>query len=358
MTKRNLLALLLAALLLVPLAPAAAQEPEALEDPIEADVGGGVAPSTYASPGLETRTPGALDPETFDLYGPREQLVGRVTIPDDKLSVLVQPEGRGWREFRIQWLFWIATAVILVTLLALAGFYFWRGRLSIESGRSGRWVPRFNVIERFAHWATALSFITLALTGLVVTFGRTLLIPIIGHGAFTPTAEVAKSLHNWSAVPFVIGILMMLVLWIRDNIPSRADLDWVRHAGGMLRKGTSYHPETARFNAGQKGIFWAVVLGGLALAVSGYMLMAPFFWVGVNGMQIWHAVHAILAVLLIAVILCHIYLGTLGMEGAFDAMGRGEVDENWAREHHRGWYEAQAKGKVRPDPGRRGVPAE
>jgi formate dehydrogenase subunit gamma len=357
MTRWTLPALLMAALLALPLS-AAAQEPEALEDPVEAEVGGGLAPSTYASPGLETRTPGSIDPETFDLYGEREQLVGRVTIPDDKLSVLVQPEGRDWRAFRIQWLFWIAAGVILLTVAGLAGFYLWRGRLPIESGRSGRWVPRFNAVERFAHWATALSFITLALTGLIVTFGRWLLIPIIGHGAFTPTAEVAKSLHNFSAIPFVVGILLMLVLWIRDNIPNRADLDWIRHGGGMFTRTGSYHPETARFNAGQKGIFWAVVLGGLLLAVSGYILMAPFIWVDVNGMQVAHAVHGILAVLLIAVILAHIYLGTLGMEGAFDAMGRGEVDENWAREHHRGWYEAKAKHKVRTEPGRPGVPAE
>jgi formate dehydrogenase subunit gamma len=182
----------------------------------------------------------------------------------------------------------------------------------------------------------------------------------MGHSAFSPLANIAKYLHNWSSAVFVIGILLMLVLWIKDNLPSRADLVWIREGGGMFRKQPgSFHPETARFNAGQKMIFWTVILGGIAMSVSGYLMMAPFFFTDVSGMQIAHVVHALLAILMIAVILAHIYLGTLGMEGAFDAMGRGEVDENWAIEHHRGWYDAQLRrGRARRPANRRGVPAE
>jgi formate dehydrogenase subunit gamma len=324
-------------------------------------VGAGEAPAAFVSPGLESRTPGAVTEDTFVIYGEAERLDGRITHPDPKLAVLQQPQGRDWRSFRIQGVYWIATVVILATIVSLLGFLLWRGRIRIESGRSGRWVPRFNAVERFAHWATALAFLVLAITGLIVTFGRYLLIPVMGHPSFTALAEVSKSLHNWSGIPFAIGIVLMLVLWIRDNIPNRKDWEWLRQGGGMFTKETSFHPETERFNAGQKIIFWSVVLGGLLLTATGYVLMAPIGWTGIHGMQIAHGVHALLAIIMIAVILAHIYLGTVGMEGAFDAMGRGEVDENWAREHHRGWYETkQRKGDIRrsDEPGGPGVPAE
>ena len=330
-------------LLLLLLAPLAS--PAQVTD---AEVGGGQDLNVPAGAGLGLNVPSSepIAPEDVQLLTPYDgQLVGRVTLPDDKLATLVQPAGREWRAFRVQGLFWIAAAAIALTLTGLLAFYLWRGPIRIERGRAGRWVPRFGSVERFTHWATALSFISLGLTGLVITFGRYGLIPLIGHGPYSSLAWGAKHLHNWSAPVFVLGIALMLVLWIRDNIPSRADLTWIRAGGGMFRRGEhgSFHPETARFNAGQKMIFWAVVLGGAALSVTGYLLMVPFFVTGVGGMQVLHVVHALLAVGLIAVIFAHIYLGSVGMEGAFDAMGRGEVDENWALEHHRGWYDAQVR---------------
>ena len=312
-------------------------------------------------PGLEAGTPGTkvIPPADVQLYqNYPDKVVGRVSIPDEKLAVLVQPEGREWRAFRMKWLQWGAGIIIVGTLLALAVFFLIKGRIRVERGLSGRWVPRFSFFERFAHWATAVSFIVLALTGLVVTFGRFTLLPLLGHEAFWTVAELSKYLHNFSALPFVLGIIVMTFAWIRDNIPNREDLVWLRQAGGIF-KGHSPHPETGRFNAGQKGIFWAVVLGGFALAITGYLMMTPFTVTGVGGQQILHIVHAVVAALLTAVILAHIYIGSLGMEGAFDAMGRGEVDENWAMEHHAGWYK-RVRGQQRPVITRdmRGTPAE
>lgn len=297
-----------------------------------------------------TQIPGPQSPATKEevqLYRPEpEQLRGRVSIPDEKLAVLVQPEGREWREFRMSWLPTIAGVLILGILAGLALFLLIKGRIPIRAGRSGYTVLRFNTVERAAHWMTAVSFIILALTGLVVTFGRFLLIPLIGHEAFTPLAQASKYGHNFFSVPFVIGLLVMLVVWIRDNIPEKADLVWIRHGGGIL-SGGGEHPESGRFNAGQKLLFWLVILGGLALAVTGYMLMAPFALTGIGGMQVAHVIHALLAAVMITVIIGHIYIGTIGMEGAFDAMGRGEVDTNWAQEHHSRWFEElQRQGEV------------
>ena len=149
---------------------------------------------------------------------------------------------------------------------------------------------------------------------------------MIGAEAFSAFAHYGKIAHNYLSFPFVLGILMMLVLWIRDNIPEKADLPWIKQGGGFLNNG--FHPEAGRFNAGQKMIFWTVVLGGLAMALSGYMLMFPFYLTGVGGMQISHIIHSLGTAVMVAVILGHIYIGTLGMEGAFDAMGNGEVDLN------------------------------
>jgi formate dehydrogenase subunit gamma len=316
-------------------------------------VGGGDAlaqqpPAPQESPDRLYKIPGqnpATSKDEVQLYmDAQDEIRGTVSIPDAKLSLLVQPEGRDWRQWRTSTLQIVSAVLVLGMIAAVLVFFLVKGRIRIEGGRSGRMIPRFGTVERFAHWATATSFLILALTGLVVTFGRPLLIPLIGHSAFTATAEATKYLHNFFSVPFVVGVLMMLVLWVRDNIPERADLEWVKTGGGFLRKG-SQHPEVGRFNAGQKGIFWSVVLGGLLMAVSGYMLMLPFFVTTVSGMQWMHVVHGVLGAILMAIIVAHIYIGSLGMEGAFDAMGRGEVDENWAVEHHGGWYQ-QMRGRL------------
>jgi formate dehydrogenase subunit gamma len=286
------------------------------------------------------------------LYRPEPgKIVGRTEFPDPKLATFVQPEGREWRTFRVVALRIVAAVLILGVLAALAAFYAWRGTIRIRHGRAGTTLPRFNGFERGVHWMTAASFILMALTGLVVTFGRPLLIPLLGHDAFTRLAEASKYGHNFFSVPFTLGVIVILLMWIRDNIPERADITWIRQGGGIL--GGDEHPEAGRFNAGQKMIFWSVVIFGLGLAVTGFLLMTPFYATNVNGMQLVHVFHGLLAAVLIMIIIGHIYIGTLGMEGAFDAMGSGQVDENWAREHHSGWY---AQVRRTGDP--RGTPAE
>ncbi|EWY39708.1 formate dehydrogenase subunit gamma [Skermanella stibiiresistens SB22] len=298
------------------------------------------APAAYAQLDQRVSPASPSTKEEVELY---EQLQGKlsgyVSIPDGKLATLVQPEGREWRDFR-NYYGRIISAVMMLGMLALLGvFYLFRGKIRIAAGRAGRTVTRFMPIDRFAHWLTATSFMILALTGLVLSFGRPLLIPVIGHEAFTALSTYGKYSHNFLSFPFVLGVLLMLVLWIKDNIPEKADITWIKQGGGFLNNGS--HPEAGRFNAGQKMIFWTIILGGLAMAVSGYMLMFPFYLTGVGGMQISHIVHLLGTAVMVSVIFGHIYIGTVGMEGAFDAMGNGEVDLNWAREHHAGWLKTQ-----------------
>ncbi|MCA6107737.1 formate dehydrogenase subunit gamma [Bradyrhizobium cenepequi] len=267
-----------------------------------------------------------------------DRIQGRVSIPDQRSSVLVQPQGREWREFHNVTLRWIGGVAIIGMLAVIVIYYLARGMVRLESGRSGRTIVRFNVFERFVHWMTAVCFIILALSGLNITFGRPLLLPLIGLEAFSEWSQWAKYAHNYLSFPFTIGVVLIFLMWIAGNIPNKADVEWARRGGGLIGHD---HPPAYRFNAGQKAIYWIVVIGGGLVAASGYVLMFPFYTTGIEGMQIAQIVHAIVAVLFIAVMLAHIYIGTIGMEGAFEAMGSGEVDVNWAREHHSLWLDEE-----------------
>jgi formate dehydrogenase subunit gamma len=272
------------------------------------------------------------------LFRELQRLEGRITIPDRKAGVLEQPAGRDWRQFSQVTLRWIGGIAILGALLGLVAFYLWRGMVKIQSGRSGRTITRFNAFERFVHWMTAVCFIILAISGLNVTFGKALLLPLMSPEAFTGWSQWAKYAHNYLSFPFTIGVVLIFLMWLGGNIPNRTDVVWIREGmGGILDP--NKHPLAHRFNAGQKAIYWIVVLGGAAVAITGYLLMFPFYGTTIVGMQWAQIIHGVVAVLFIAAMLAHIYIGTIGMEGAFEAMGTGEVDLNWAEEHHKLWVD-------------------
>jgi len=273
-----------------------------------------------------------VDQKTLLQQAPRIQ--GRIDIPDTKASVLEQPAGRSWVYFHEILLHWFGAIVILGMIVALTIAYLIMGKIRISRGRSGIKVHRFDAFERFSHWLTAVSFVLLGLTGLNITFGKLLLRPLIGPTAFTSLAEAAKYTHNFVSFAFVIGLVLIIALWIKDNIPRKVDIDWVKQGGGFIK---SKHAPAGRFNAGEKLVFWFALGAGIAVIVSGYMLLFPFYGTNIAQMQIGQVVHAVVAVLFVAVIIAHIYIGTVGMEGAFEAMGTGEVDLNWAKEHHDLW---------------------
>jgi formate dehydrogenase subunit gamma len=268
---------------------------------------------------------------------------GRSRIPDTKAYTLEQPAGRDWRHFHEVTLRWIGAIAILGTLLVLVAFYLTRGMVRLEAGRSGRVIVRFNAFERFVHWMTATCFIILGLSGLNITFGRPLLLPLMSPEAFTAWSEWAKYSHNYLSFPFTLGVILIFLMWIAGNIPNRVDVEWLKRGGGIVGHD---HPAAERFNGGQKIVYWIVVLGGGAVAVSGYVLIFPFYGTTVETMQEAEMAHAIVAMLFIAAMLAHIYIGTIGMEGAFEAMGSGTVDLNWAKEHHALWLEEQSRHGV------------
>ena len=310
-------------------------------------------------PGL-AQQPSSVNPtaqsvKEQELLKELHKIEGRGSIPDTKAYVIQQPAGRDWRQFHEVTLHWIGGIAILGMLVVLVVFYLVRGMVRLQSGRSGRTLVRFNAFERFVHWMTAVCFITLAITGLNITFGKELLLPYIGPEAFTEWSQWAKYAHNYASFPFTLGVVLIFLMWIIWNFPTPTDFRWLREGRGIIGH---EHPPARRFNAGQKMIYWIVVLLGGAMAVSGYILMFPFYETDISQMQTAQMVHAIAGVLFVAIMLAHIYIGTIGMQGAFEAMGSGRVDVNWAREHHSLWLEKQiAKGRVREPTAPEGSPA-
>ena len=287
-----------------------------------------------------------VNEQTLLQQAPR--IEGLIDQPDGRARVLIQPAGRVWDHFHEVTLHWVGAIIILGTVAGLAAAYVLLGRIRISEGRSGRKVPRFNAFERFVHWLTAVSFIVLGISGLNITFGKLLLLPLIGPDAFSTFSQAAKYAHNFMSFPFVLGLAMIPLIWLKDNIPDRIDIEWFKQGGGFI---ASKHAPARRFNAGEKLVFWGVLGAGAAVSVSGFLLLFPFYVTNIAGMQIAQVVHSIIAVLFVALILAHIYIGTLGMEGAFEAMGTGEVDFNWAKEHHDLWLKDQlAKGRAANHP--------
>jgi formate dehydrogenase subunit gamma len=279
---------------------------------------------------------------------------GRGTIPDAKSYNLEQPAGRDWRAFQDVTLPWIGAIAILGVLALLVVFYLIRGMVKIENGRSGRLIVRFNSFERFTHWMTATCFIILAISGLNIAFGRALLLPWMGAETFSAWSQWAKYAHNYLSFPFTIGVVVILLIWIANNIPNQIDIEWLKRGGGIVGHD---HPPAEKFNAGQKGIYWIVVIGGTTSAITGYLLMFPFYGTGIAGMQTAQMVHGAVAMLFVAAMLAHIYIGTIGMEGAFEAMAEGTVDENWAKQHHGLWLD-EVKNNAPSGATPRATPAE
>ncbi len=297
-----------------------------------------------AGPATAQVNPNASAVQEQQLLNQLKTIQGLGTIPDTKSYVLEHPAGRDWQYFHNVTLHWIAGIAILGVLAVIVVFYLVHGSVKLEKGFSGRKVVRFNSFERFVHWMTATCFVILAISGLNITAGRSLLLPLLGPEQFTAWSEWAKYAHNYLSFPFTIGVVLIFLMWIAGNIPNRADVEWLKQGGGIVG---GKHPPAGHFNAGQKLIYWAVVLGGGALAVTGYMLMFPFYGTTIDGMQTAEMVHGIIAALFIALMLGHIYIGTIGMQGAFEAMGEGTVDVNWAKQHHSLWLEEQtARGNA------------
>ncbi|HWV89321.1 MAG TPA: formate dehydrogenase subunit gamma, partial [Burkholderiales bacterium] len=243
---------------------------------------------------------------------------------------------------------------LVVIFLAITAFYWRKGTIELHAPPSGRKMKRFSAWERSVHWATAISFVILSISGLIILFGKSVVLPLIGYTLFSWLATAAKAFHNFIAPLFIVSVLAMVVLFIKDNFFRLYDLKWFARAWAVMAR--SEHVPTGRFNAGEKAWFWAGVVGlSIAVSWSGLVLLFPNFEQTRAVMQDAWVVHAISALFYIALSLGHIYLGTIGLEGSYRAMRTGYVDETWAKEHHEYWYDKVKSGKRAPTGG--AVPA-
>jgi formate dehydrogenase subunit gamma len=256
--------------------------------------------------------------------------------------------GEAWRQVRNNWIIPYGGALFLIALGAVAIYFFTRGPLGHTEGDGPAVIERFTPFERSAHWANAIAFSILAISGLVMAFGKFLLLPVIGLTLFGGLTYLLKTLHNFAGPVFAVSLLVVIVTFIRDEWPQRGDLKWLAHAGGAFSK-TRVEPPSYRFNAGEKIIFWAgVFFLGLIVVGSGLVMdkLIPNIVYERGTMQVAHMVHAVSTVLMMSMFILHIYLGTIGMRGAYKAMRTGWVDEEWAKEHHPYWYDDIAAGKI------------
>ncbi|HYP71489.1 MAG TPA: formate dehydrogenase subunit gamma [Variovorax sp.] len=262
--------------------------------------------------------------------------------------------GEAWRQVRNEWLIPYGAALLFVTLLAIAIFYFSRGTIGLHGAETGRKIERFTPFERATHWSNASAFVVLAISGIVMAFGKFFLLPVLGGALFGWLTYALKTIHNFVGPLFVLTLAFMIVTFFRDNLPRKGDLNWLLKGGGLF--GGKSEPRSHRFNAGEKIVYWVgmLVLGSVVVG-SGLFLdkLLPGFVYTRGEMQVAHMIHATATLLMMALIMGHIYIGTLGMKGAYRAMREGYVDETWAREHHQDWYEDIAAGKI---PAQRSVP--
>jgi len=262
--------------------------------------------------------------------------------------------GEAWRQVRNQWLIPYGGSLLLIALGALALFYWRKGTIELHGAETGRQIERFTPFERSAHWANAIAFVALAVSGIVMAFGKFFLQPLMGNTLFGWLTYALKNIHNFAGPLFAVSLVIVIITFVRDNLPRAEDITWLLKGGGLL---SGQEVPSHRFNAGEKVLFWGgVFFLGLVVVASGLVLdkVLPGLVYERSTMQISHMVHAAATCLMMAMFMGHIYMGTIGMRGAYSAMRTGYVDETWAKEHHELWYNDIQAGKI---PAQRSQPA-
>jgi len=292
------------------------------------------------------------------------QNAGLTTLPGAENGVLVQKfvqypgsrfttAGEAWREVRNRWIIPYGGALLLIVALALALFYWRKGPLGQEHPEAGMRIERFTPLERAAHWTNAIAFVCLAVSGIVMAWGKFFLLPILGSTLFGWLSYALKNLHNFVGPLFAVSLVIVVVTFVKDNIATAYDFKWLKSGGGLL---SGQEVPSHRFNPAEKGMFWwGMLVPGLFIVGSGLVLdkLIPGLAYLRGDMQIAHMIHAVAAVLMMAALLGHIYMGTIGTRGAYKAMRTGYTTEGWAKEHHALWYEDIKAGKI---PAQRSVP--
>lgn len=266
--------------------------------------------------------------------------VGYTSVTGPETGVLIQSRGETWREVRNGPVITIGAIMVIAVILAIVVYHLAKGGFKLQH-RTGRKVLRWSMVDRVLHWYTAILFIILAITGLSLLWGRFVLIPVLGKTGFAAWANFAKPVHDYLALAFALGLAVMLLKWFKHNIPRAYDRQWFRELGGYV---SGSHPPAGFTNGGEKAYYWLLVVGGTTIVVSGFYMLFPNLGFERAAMQNANILHGISSLIVISAVCAHIYLGTLGSEGALEGMITGEVDEGWAEQHHNLWLEEVKQG--------------
>lgn len=355
-----------------PSAPPDTMRPAAVAGPVQSANIMDVKPDASADPGYAAQSNGERAKVQPGNNAPmwRQVVAGTTGVSSlpkseaPEAGTLIQPfvqypgsrltnAGQAWREVRNNWIIPYGGSLVLIVLLALALFYWRVGAIKTHGKPTGRTIERFTPFERSAHWVNAGAFSVLAISGLVMAFGKFFLLPILGTTLFGWLAFVLKNAHNFAGPLFAVSLVIIIVTFVRDNLPAKGDVNWLLKGGGMF---SEHEVKSGRFNAGEKVVFWAgVFVLGIVVVASGLLMdkLVPGLVYERSTMQVVHMVHSVSNILMLVLFMGHIYLGTVGTEGAYQGMKTGYVDETWAREHHELWYDDVQSGKV---PAQRSTP--
>jgi len=257
---------------------------------------------------------------------------------------LVNDGGEIWRVLRSDIILPYGAWLIALAIVAIGGLIGFVGTQKIEGELSGTKIKRWNSYDICMHWVVAVTFFIMSISGLILLYGRAVLIPLFGREGFAGLAMLCKDVHNLLGIPFSVALVMMILPWLKDNMFRSEDSEWLANAGGMF---DGSHPSSGKNNAGEKIWFWMLAIGGTVLIVSGVILVMPNLEPLRSTMISMHILHSVSGLILIAVSLGHSYMGSFGVEGALDGMLTGEVDAAWAKQHHDLWY-AEQMGEEAP----------
>jgi formate dehydrogenase subunit gamma len=282
---------------------------------------------------------------------------GVVNMPGAELGTLIQSfvqypgsrlttAGEAWRQVRNNWLIPYGGSLLLIALVAVGLYYKVKGPMRVHAAATGRVIERFTPFERAAHWVNAIAFVVLAVSGIVMAFGKFFLLPVLGSTLFGWLTYALKNLHNFAGPLFAVSLLIVFLTFLKDNLPRAGDLAWLAKGGGMF---SGEHVPSHRFNAGEKVLFWVGIFSlGVVTLLSGLFLnhLLPVAEYSRGNMQIANMVHLVSSSMMMALFIGHIYMGSIGVEGAYGAMRTGYVDEAWAKEHHEHWYDDVKAGRI------------
>ncbi|MBY6187370.1 formate dehydrogenase subunit gamma [Marinobacter hydrocarbonoclasticus] len=236
-------------------------------------------------------------------------------------------------------------------IAAFAAFIAVNGISKLHHGFSGKMVYRWSKADVAIHWLGAIPCLLLILTGLTLLAGRLIIEPYLGQQTFATMAAIAKPVHDYMAIPFMLGWLLMTVKWAKNQIPAKYDIAWFMVVGGYINFGPfkGKHPDAGFANAGEKLWFWTFAAFGAVISASGVILLFPEYVEPSRNLSLLSLIiHGVSAIIICAFSIVHIFMATVMSEGGMECMVSGYCDENWAIQHHNVWYdEIKADGTLK-----------